>query len=139
MRQSSSSPSFQYKKRDAMQATRRRLTIALGGLLLGTGTLGLRATAQPKEQVIKILARKFTYTPNKLTLKKGVPVVLELTTADVLMGFSVPDFDVRADIIPGRVARVRLVPDKVGTFAFLCDIFCGSGHETMNGTITVVA
>ena len=113
--------------------------MALGALLLGAGTIGLRAAAQPGEQVIKILARKFTYSPNKLTLKKGVPVVLELTTADVLMGFSVPDFDVRADIIPGQVARVRLVPDKVGTFAFLCDVFCGTGHETMNGTITVVA
>ena len=122
-----------------MQATRRRLTLALAGLLLGAGTIGLRAAAQPEEKVIKILARKFTYSPNKLTLKKGVPVVLELTTADVLMGFSVPDFDIRADIIPGKIVRVRLVPDKVGTFAFLCDIFCGTGHETMNGTITVVA
>ena len=139
MRPSSSSPSFQYKKRDAMQATRRRLTMALGGLLLGTGTLGLRATAQPKEQVIKITARRFSYSPNQLKLRKGVPVVLELTSTDVVMGFNVPDFQTRADIMPGRVTRVRFVPDKVGTFTFLCDIFCGSGHETMNGTITVVA
>ncbi len=113
--------------------------MGLGGLLLGAATIGLRAAAQPEEQAIKILARRFTYTPNKLSLKKGVPVVLELTTADVLMGFSAPDFDVRADIVPGQVAKVRLVPDKVGTFTFLCDVFCGSGHETMNGTITVVA
>jgi len=122
-----------------MQATRRRLMMAAGGLLLGAGTIGLRAATQPKEQVIKILARRFTYSPNQLKLKKGVPVVLELTSADVIMGFSVPDFQARADIIPGRVARLRLVPDKEGTFTFLCDIFCGSGHETMNGTITVVA
>jgi cytochrome c oxidase subunit 2 len=122
-----------------MQAARRRLTMALSGLLLGAATIGLRAAAQPEEQVIKILARRFTYTPNKLSLKRGVPVVLELTSADVLMGFNAPDFDVRADIIPGQTARVRLVPDKVGTFTFLCDIFCGSGHETMSGTITVVA
>src|ERR1700693_1690400 len=122
-----------------MEAARRRLTMALGGVFLGAATIGLRAAAQPEEQVIKILARRFTYTPNKLTLKKGVPVVLELTTADVLMGFSVPDFNTRADIIPGQVARVRLVPDKTGTFAFICDIFCGNGHEAMNGTITVVA
>jgi cytochrome c oxidase subunit II len=122
-----------------MEAARRRLTITLSGLLLGAATVGLRAAAQPEEQVIKILARRFTYTPNKLSLKKGVPVVLELTSADVLMGFNAPDFDVRADIIPGKVARVRLVPDKVGTFTFLCDIFCGSGHETMSGTITVAA
>jgi cytochrome c oxidase subunit II len=122
-----------------MEAARRRLTLALGGLLLGAATIGLRAAAQPEEQVIKILARRFTYTPNKLSLKQGVPVILELTSADVLMGFSAPDFDARADIVPGQVARVRLVPAKVGTFTFLCDIFCGSGHETMSGTITVVA
>ena len=121
-----------------MHVTRRRVTLALGGLLLGAGAIGLRA-AEPKERVIKIVARRFSYAPDKLTLKKGVPVVLELTTADVLMGFNAPDFQTRADIIPGKIARVRLVPDKIGTFTFLCDIFCGSGHETMNGTITVVA
>ena len=122
-----------------MVASRRRLMQALGALLLGGVTVGLRAAAEPPEKVIRILARRFTYSPDRITLKKDVPVILELTTADVLMGFSVPDFSVRADILPGKVARLRLVPDKVGTFAFLCDIFCGSGHETMNGTLTVVA
>ena len=122
-----------------MIANRRRFTVSLGVVLLGAATGGLLAAAPPKEQVIKVLARKFSYTPNQITLKKDVPVVLELTTADVLMGFNAPDFQVRADIIPGQVARVRLVPDKIGTFAFLCDIFCGSGHEAMGGTIKVVA
>jgi cytochrome c oxidase subunit II len=120
-----------------MELARRRVTWMLGGLALAA-TIGLRA-AEPKEKVIKVVARRFTYTPNKLVLKKGVPVVLELTTLDVLMGFSAPDFDARADIIPGKTARVRLVPDKVGTFTFLCDIFCGSGHESMQGTIVVEA
>jgi cytochrome c oxidase subunit II len=122
-----------------MTANRRRFTASLGAVLLGAATGALLAAAPPKEQVIKVVARKFNYSPNQITLKKDVPVVLELTTADVLMGFNAPDFQVRADIIPGRVARVRLVPDKVGTFTFLCDIFCGSGHEAMSGTIKVVA
>ena len=122
-----------------MQTTRRRLLLAVGGVALAAGSIGLRAAAQPKERVIKILARRFTFSPNQLTLKQGVPVVLELSTADVVMGFSAPDFQTRADILPGKGARVHLVPDKVGTFVFLCDIFCGSGHETMNGTITVTA
>lgn len=121
-----------------MRAQRRRLTLALGGLLLGAGALGVGA-ATSKEKVIRIVARRFTYTPDRITLKKDVPVVLELTTADVLMGFNVPDFGARADIVPGKVAKLRLVPDKTGTFTFLCDIFCGSGHETMSGTLTVVA
>jgi cytochrome c oxidase subunit 2 len=120
-----------------MHANRRRFALALGGALLGAGALGGRAIAKPPEKVIKVVARRFTYTPNAITLKKGVPVVLELTTLDVVMGFNAPDFNVRADIVPGQVARLRLVPDKVGTFTVLCDIFCGSGHETMSGTLVV--
>ena len=122
-----------------MDTTRRRAALAVAGLLIGGTTLGARALAQPSEQVIKVVARRFTYSPNVITLKKGVPVVLELTTADVLMGFDAPDFNARADIVPGQTTKLRLVPDKVGSFTFLCDIFCGSGHETMSGTINVVA
>jgi cytochrome c oxidase subunit 2 len=105
---------------------------------IGLGAGAAHVAAQPEEQVIKITAKKFDYTPNHITLKKGVPVVLEFTSADVLMGFNAPDLGVRTDIVPGKVARVRIVPEKTGTFTFFCDIFCGSGHEDMTGTITVV-
>jgi cytochrome c oxidase subunit 2 len=121
-----------------MKTNRRRFTLALAGLLLG-GTFGALGAAQPKEKVVKIVARRFTYNPNRLTLKMGVPVVFELTSLDVVMGFSLPDFQTRADIVPGKVTRLRFTPDKAGSFTFLCDIFCGSGHETMNGTLNVVA
>ena len=66
-------------------------------------------------------------------------VVLEFVSADVVMGFNAPDFNIRADILPGRVSRVRFAPDKAGTFVFLCDIFCGDGHERMSGKLKVVA
>jgi cytochrome c oxidase subunit II len=122
-----------------MAIERRRFLTALGAAALAVSAVGLHAATQPKEKVIKILARRFTYTPNQITLKQGVPVVIELRSADVLMGFSVPDFNVRTDVVPGKVARVRFTPDKTGTFTFLCDIFCGSGHETMNGTMIVTA
>ena len=122
-----------------MRADRRKVVVGLGWLLSATAIGGVGVAAQPKEKVIKIVARRFSYSPNHLDLKLGVPVVLEFKTADVLMGFNAPDFQVRADIVPGKVVRVPLTPDKVGTFTFLCDIFCGSGHETMSGTITVSA
>jgi cytochrome c oxidase subunit 2 len=64
-------------------------------------------------------------------------VVFELTTDDALMGFSAPDLGVRADLIPGQVVRLAATAGKPGTYGFLCDIFCGSGHETMGGTIEV--
>jgi cytochrome c oxidase subunit 2 len=95
-------------------------------------------SAMPKERTIRITAKRFNYAPGEVTLKKGVPVVLEFTSLDVVMGFNLPDFNVRADILPGTVTRLRLVPDKTGTFVFLCDVFCGVGHEEMNGRVTVV-
>jgi len=118
-------------------ASRRRMVTAMAAALLA-GAAGVRIASAQQEPVVRILARRFTYSPDKITLARGVPVVLALESADVLMGFSVPDFGVRADIIPGQVTRVRIVADKSGTFPFLCDIFCGSGHESMGGTITVV-
>lgn len=115
--------------------------IVIAALLVALGTCGAYVAAQsaePKVKVIKITAKKFTYTPGEVKLKKGVPVILEFRTQDVIMGFNLPDFNVRSDIVPGKVTRVRLTPDKTGTFVFLCDIFCGTGHEEMNGKVTVV-
>ncbi len=120
-----------------MNARRIGFTVLAGAGLAAVGTTALRVTAQPAEPVIKVVAKRFDYTPNVIRLKKGVPVVIELTTQDVVMGFSAPDFGVRSDILPGKVARVRIVPDKTGTFTFVCDIFCGVGHEDMEGTIVV--
>jgi cytochrome c oxidase subunit 2 len=116
-----------------------RVAIATMALMLGSlGAYVAAQSAEPKEKVIKITAKKFNYTPGEVKLKKGVPVILEFRTQDVLMGFNLPDFNARADIVPGKTTRLRLVPDKTGTFVFLCDVFCGTGHEEMNGKLTVV-
>ena len=134
-----------------MKLNTRGFKILTFAAVLGTGLVGAcvgastgtdanassGADAQAGEHVIKVVAKKFDYTPNVIKLKKGVPVVLEFTTLDVIMGFKIPDLGIRTDIVPGKVSRVRLVPNKVGTFPFLCDIFCGSGHENMAGTIIV--
>jgi Icc-related predicted phosphoesterase/plastocyanin len=89
------------------------------------------------EQVIKITAKKFEYSPDKITIKKGIPVTLELTSLDVLHGFNCSELKIRSDIPPEKVSTIRFTPEKTGTFDFHCDVFCGSGHEQMTGTITV--
>jgi len=94
--------------------------------------------ASPSEQVIKITAKRFEYSPNVITIKAGVPVVLEFTSLDRMHGFTVPDLGgIRATIEPGKVTRVRIVAPKAGTYEFHCDIFCGDGHEGMTGKIVV--
>src|SRR5512135_451723 len=118
--------------------TRRRFIAGTAAAALAAGG-AWAVLAAPAERIIRVTARRFVFLPNVLTLKRGVPVTLEFTSADVVMGFSAPDFNVRTDIIPGQVSRLRFTPDKVGDFTFLCDVFCGDGHEGMNGTLHVVA
>ena len=118
---------------------RRTLLRAAGvlGLIAATGRIPILAQSKPR--IIPMLAKKFTYEPAEVTLKLNEPVIFQLTSADVVMGFSVPDFKVRGTIIPGQMTEVAMTPNKVGEFTFLCDVFCGSGHENMEGTLRVVA
>jgi cytochrome c oxidase subunit II len=118
----------------------RRLLLRVAtamGLAAAAGRIAVRA--QPKARIIPITARKFAYDPAELTLKLNEPVIFQLTSLDVVMGFSVPDFGVRGTIIPGQATEVAMTPNKTGDFTFLCDVFCGSGHENMDGMLHVVA
>ena len=100
-------------------------------------SIGGHLIAAENERVIQITAKRFEYSPKEITLKKNVPVVLEFTSLDRLHGFNCPGLGIRVDIRPGKVNTLRFVPEKVGTFPFHCDNFCGSGHEGMKGMITV--
>ena len=120
--------------------THRRLFLraaAAVGLVALSGRMAVQA--QPKPRIIPVVARKFTYEPAEITLKLNEPVIFRLTTADVVMGFSVPDFKARGTVIPGQTIDIPMTPTKVGEFIFLCDVFCGSGHENMEGTLRVIA
>ncbi|MDN2671873.1 cupredoxin domain-containing protein [Janthinobacterium sp. SUN026] len=115
-----------------------RLACGIGALLTvaAIDAQGVKKVAL-KERIIAIQAKKFVYTPNEITLKKDEPVVLAFTAIDFIHGFFIPDMRIRADLLPGQVTEVRLTPGKAGEYAFLCDNFCGSGHEEMNGKIIV--
>jgi cytochrome c oxidase subunit 2 len=104
--------------------------VAVGAVVIGSGS--------PNQKVIRITAKKFEYSPAEITVKKGEPVVLEITSEDAKHGFSLPDFGLRIDVKPGAVNRISFTPDKAGRFTFACDVFCGSGHEDMSGTLNVI-
>ena len=104
------------------------------------GALGLAAFAQSAEpELIRIEARKFSFNPERITLRVGVPVVLELTAPEVAMGFDAPGLKLNAEIPQGKPVRLAFTPDRPGEFEFACDVFCGSGHEEMSGVIQVLA
>ena len=117
-----------------MMRRMRIITIMAVGLF---GTTGLGASSDEGAKIIKISARRFEYTPQQIMLKKGVPVVFQLTTEDRTHGFNIPSMNLRTDIEPGKISQLKVNPQQAGEFDFFCDVFCGNGHEGMNGKITV--
>jgi len=118
----------------------KRTIIFLMALTAALGTVKLASALRlgpATEKVIRITAKKFEFAPGEITVRKGEPVVLELTSEDRTHGFNLPDFGVRTEVKPGAVSRIHLTPDKTGKFSFACDVFCGSGHEDMSGTLVV--
>ena len=106
-------------------------------LLVSVSAVVFAKSKDSGERIVAIKVKRFEYSPKEVTLKKGVPVILKLTSLDVPHGFNLPDLNVRADVIPGKPAKVRIVPQQTGRFAFHCDIFCGTGHEELEGAIVV--
>jgi cytochrome c oxidase subunit 2 len=101
------------------------------------GALAGWTLAAPAPRVIDVVAKKFEFVPGEIRVGRGEAVALRFTAPEVPMGFNLADFNLRADIVPGRVTTVQFTADKAGTFTFLCDVFCGSGHEDMSGTLVV--
>ena len=121
-----------------MKRTSAAVLVATLGVLAAARAWWPASPASGSEQVIRLTASKFVFTPNEIMLEKGVPAVIEITSLDRDHGFKVPELGIRADVKPGRTTRVRLVPERTGRFAFRCDVFCGTGHEDMDGEIVVV-
>lgn len=122
-----------------LQKSRRRFfrLATAGAAIIGAGA-GL-TLAQLQEREIKVVCKKFAFTPDVIQLKLNEPVALVFTTEDVFMGFNVPDLDARIDIVPGQAQTLRFTPKKSGEFVFICDVFCGDGHGSMTGKVIVSA
>ena len=73
------------------------------------GALAVRAGAGEgaDEPIVKLVARRFRYEPNRISLKAGESTLLEFTSLDFVHGFKIPDLNIRADLPPGRVTKVR--------------------------------
>lgn len=94
--------------------------------------------AQALPQRIVIQARRFTFDPGEITLKKGQPVTLVLKSVDVAHGLHFRDLDVSIKVRAGGTAEVQFTPTKTGDFVGHCSVFCGSGHGSMTLKLHVV-
>lgn len=106
------------------------LALALGG------SVPHRAAAQSATR-IEVVAKRYDFTPGEISVKKGSPVTIVLTSKDVDHGIKFKDFNVALNAKKGETKEVTFTPDKAGTFIGQCSVFCGSGHGSMKLTLHV--
>jgi cytochrome c oxidase subunit 2 len=70
-------------------------------------------------------------------LPVGNPVQIWMRSKDVLHNFTVTQFRVKMDMVPGLESRMWLEPTKIGEYEILCEELCGMAHHAMRGRIVV--
>ena len=55
----------------------------------------------------------------------------------MLHNFTVAEFRVKMDLVPGMVTYMWLTPTRTGAFDVLCEELCGVGHFAMRGRVVV--
>lgn len=117
--------------------------LALGAVsTMGLSWLGLGKAENaptPSRREIDVIAQRFRFTPSDIRLRAGEPVVLAVRSLDFVHGLSIPDLGLRTDLMPGKVTRIDIPALPAGTVDFLCDNFCGDGHEEMHGRLVIEA
>lgn len=73
----------------------------------------------------------------ELHLPIDKPVKVLLRSKDVLHNFTVAQFRVKMDLVPGMVTYMWLTPTKAGEYEILCEEMCGMGHFAMRGRVVV--
>jgi cytochrome c oxidase subunit 2 len=76
-------------------------------------------------------------TINQLNLPVDRPVLVHLSSKDVIHSFGLYEMRVKQDAIPGMSIPVWFIPNRVGDYEIACSQLCGLGHFRMRGFITI--
>lgn len=94
--------------------------------------------AADSARTIDITLSQFAFSPERIEVRLGERVRLNVVSVDRTHGFQVRDLGLNARIPDdGRTVTVDLTPKKVGTYQIDCSEYCGSGHRRMKAWLIV--
>lgn len=96
--------------------------------------------------VVEVTGRQWSWTfkypngkqTNKLYAVIQRPMKLEVRSSDVIHGFYIPAFRLKADATPGRTNTTWFQATELGSFDIQCTVICGVDHSLMLSTVEVV-
>lgn len=77
-------------------------------------------------------------TDTELVVPVGQPIVLRMTSNDVIHSFGLNEYRVKEDVMPGRITYLWFLPDKPLESSVVCVEFCGMAHSQMNNKVKAI-
>jgi cytochrome c oxidase subunit 2 len=88
---------------------------------------------------VTMVAARYGFFPPVIDVPVDTPVKFRIASADVLHGVHVPYTNAATMIVPGYVSEFTTTFPKTGKYSFLCNEYCGLGHDSMWSRLNVVA
>jgi cytochrome c oxidase subunit 2 len=120
------------------------LVIAIG--VVSAVVLSKNADAGSNPLRVKVFAQQFAWRfvypgdvrSNELVLPVHRGVKFEMTSADVIHSFWIPQMGQKQDVVPGITTHIVVTPTRTGRFTLICTELCGLGHATMRAPVRVL-
>ncbi len=90
-----------------------------------------------REYEVHLLAKMWSFEPNRIEIPVGSKVTIYTTALDVQHGFEIEGKAVNLMTLPGAVNKMEVVFNKAGRYRIICNEYCGLGHPAMYGEIIV--
>jgi cytochrome c oxidase subunit 2 len=87
---------------------------------------------------VTMVAARYGFFPPVIDVPVDTEVKFRIASADVLHGVHVPYTNAASMIVPGYVSEFTTTFPKTGKFSFLCNEYCGLGHDSMWSRLNVV-
>lgn len=88
--------------------------------------------------IVRVIAQQYSFVPQCIVVPAETPVVIRITSPDVVHGFLIAGTNVNSMVVPGFVAEVRTRFDRPGEHVMPCHEYCSVGHEDMWARVRVV-
>ena len=76
-------------------------------------------------------------TVNNLHIPVHRPVIVDVSSKDVIHSFNIPVLRVKQDTVPGQLISVWFEATQPGHFELACAQLCGLGHYRMRGDVLI--
>lgn len=127
----------------------KKLSELLAVILIILSTIGvifgihaIEKYRRSKLYTVELIARApehGNWYPRQFKVPFGREVKIYIRNIETVShGFALPDFNIAVrEIKAGEVVVVNFIPDKRGTFPFMCTVWCSENHLHMTGELVV--